>query len=125
MSCVMGNEISARVGLISPGGFHERGFHATAITGTFAAAAVSGRLQGLTAHQIQNALGIAGRQAAGLLEFFADGSLVKGIHPGWAAPSGIAPAALAEAGRTGPETGKAAGRERGVQIGRARGGRAT
>src|SRR3546814_20906883 len=34
-------------------------------------------------------------------DLFADGSLVKGMHPGWAAHSGIATAALAEAGMTG------------------------
>ena len=52
--------------------------------------------------QAANALGIAGSQAAGSMEFLADGSLTKQFHAGWAAHSGLMAALLAREGLTGP-----------------------
>jgi 2-methylcitrate dehydratase PrpD len=42
--------------------------------------------------------------ASGLLEFLADGSATKRLHPGWAAHSGVMAARLAAHGATGPAT---------------------
>src|SRR5690606_5613618 len=50
------------------------------------------------------ALGIVGTQAAGLVEWRADGSWIKRLHPGMAAQSGVHSALLAQQGFTGPET---------------------
>jgi 2-methylcitrate dehydratase PrpD len=61
-------------------------------------------IRGMSEDQAVSALGIAGSQASGLLEFLSDGSTVKALHPGWAAHTGIAAVALSEAGMTGPET---------------------
>lgn len=101
-AAVAGYEISSRVGLASPGGFHLRGFHPTSVCGVFAAAAAAARLRGLDAERTANALGIAGSQASGLMEFLADGSQTKPLHAGWAAFAGIVAAALAAHGATGP-----------------------
>lgn len=101
---VAGNEVVIRLGLIAGAGFHARGFHPTAVCGVFGAAAAAAKLAGLTAEQTTNALGIAGSMASGLLEFLADGSATKRLHPGWAAHSGIMAARLAEHGATGPAT---------------------
>lgn len=101
-AAVGGYEISSRIGLANPGAMHRRGFHPTSVCGVFAAAAASARLRGLSAAQTANALGIAGSQACGLMEFLADGSQTKPLHAGWAAFAGITAAALAAHGATGP-----------------------
>ncbi len=101
-AAVGGYEISSRIGLANPGALHLRGFHPTSVCGVFAAAAAAARLRGLSAEQTANALGIAGSQASGLMEFLADGSQTKPLHAGWAAFAGITAAALAAHGATGP-----------------------
>jgi 2-methylcitrate dehydratase PrpD len=50
---------------------------------------------------MQNAIGTAGTQAAGLWEFNADGTMSKHLHPGKAAFNGVLAADLANAGFTG------------------------
>src|SRR5262249_52723817 len=54
--------------------------------------------------QLTHALGIAGSQASGSMEFLADGAWTKRLHPGWAACAGLHAAALARAGFTAPHT---------------------
>ena len=63
---------------------------------------VGGRLAGLSPAQLADALGLAGSQAAGSLEFLTDGTWAKRIHAGWAAHSGVVAARLAAAGFSGP-----------------------
>ncbi|MEJ2885572.1 MmgE/PrpD family protein [Actinomycetospora aeridis] len=99
---VLGVEVSARVGLGGAGGFHDVGFHPTAVAGAFGAAVAAGRLTGLDAAGLAAAQGVVGSMAAGLLEFLEDGSWTKRLHPGWAAMSGLTAAAFAKAGWTGP-----------------------
>jgi 2-methylcitrate dehydratase PrpD len=53
---------------------------------------------------MQHALGVAGSQAAGSMEFLADGAYTKRFHPGWAAHSGIIAALLARDDFSGPGT---------------------
>jgi 2-methylcitrate dehydratase PrpD len=97
-------EVMCRVGLAVPGAFHARHFHPTALAGSFGAAAAAGRLHGLTEEGLVHAFGICGSQAAGVIEYLADGSWTKRLHPGWAAHAGVTAALLARAGFTGPET---------------------
>jgi 2-methylcitrate dehydratase PrpD len=101
---VAGSETSTRVGMAAGGRFHAHGFHATGVCGVFAAAAAAARLRGLDAATTTHALGIAGSMASGLLEFLADGSETKRLHPGWAAHAGLTAARLAAHGATGPST---------------------
>jgi len=101
---VAGVEVMCRVGLAVPGRFHARHYHPTSLAGSFAAAAVAGRLYGLDEDQLVNAFGICGSQASGIIEYLADGSWTKRLHPGWAAHAGVTAALLAHAGFTGPET---------------------
>ena len=54
--------------------------------------------------QLVDAMGIAGSMASGIIEYLADGSWTKRMHPGWAAQSGLRAALLARAGFTGPRT---------------------
>ena len=95
-------EVMCRVGLAVPGALHARHFHPTAITGSFAAAAAAARLQRLSEDQLVHAFGICGSQAAGIIEYLADGSWTKRLHPGWAAHAGVTATLLARAGFTGP-----------------------
>ncbi len=101
---IAGVEVMCRVGLAVPGKFHARNFHPTALTGSFAAAAASGKLYGLTENQLVHAFGICGSQASGIIEYLADGSWTKRLHPGWAAHAGVVAALLAQSGFTGPQS---------------------
>lgn len=101
-AAVAGYEIGSRIGLAAPGQFHLRGWHPTSVCGVFAAAAAAAKLRKLDAGQTANALGIAGSQSSGILEFLADGSQTKPLHAGWASLAGIIAASLAANGGTGP-----------------------
>jgi 2-methylcitrate dehydratase PrpD len=101
-AAAVGYELICRIAAASPHGFHARGLHATGVVGPLAAAAVAGRLLGLDAATLTEALGIAGSSAAGLLEFLGTGAATKQLHPGMAAANGILAARLAAAGATGP-----------------------
>jgi len=98
----IGNEISCRVGSVSSGELHKRGFHPTGLFATFGAAYLAGKILGLDAEAQARAAGIAGSFASGLLECWVDGTQTKFLHPGWSAQSGITAALLARAGVTGP-----------------------
>lgn len=103
-------EISVRLGMAAYDDerrnnvFFEKGLHATSICGTLAAAVAAARLARLDADGIASALGIAASMGAGLLEANRAGGTVKRVHCGWAAHAGLAAAALAAAGITGPPT---------------------
>ncbi|MBM4448927.1 MAG: MmgE/PrpD family protein, partial [Chloroflexi bacterium] len=102
---IVGYEVMTRLGkALNPSRHYARGFHPTATCGVFGAAAAAAKILGLDLKQTTNALGIAGSQAAGSMEFLADGSLTKRFHAGWAAHSGIIAALLAARGFTGPAT---------------------
>src|SRR5882762_3249846 len=101
---VAGVEVMCRVGLAVPGRFHARHYHPTALAGTFGAAAAAGKLYGLSEDEMARAFGICGSQAAGIIEYLADGSWTKRLHAGWAAHAGTIAALLAQSGFTGPET---------------------
>ncbi|TMK53725.1 MAG: MmgE/PrpD family protein [Actinobacteria bacterium] len=103
-AAVAGYEVATRIGAAAPGRFHVRGQHTTGLCGTFGAAAVAGRLWGLTSDEIAQAFGIAGSQSSGLFAYLSDGSETKRLHAGWAAHGGIVAADLARRGFTGPST---------------------
>src|SRR5262249_13191366 len=81
-----------------------RGFHAPGTTGPFGATIACGKLMGLDAERMRNALGIAGSLSCGLMEFARSGTgaMVKRLHLGRAAESGVLAASLAGDGFTGP-----------------------
>ncbi len=98
----LGNEISCRVGSVSSGELHKRGFHPTGLFATFGSAYLASKLLGLNSAQMASAAGIAGSFASGLLECWVDGTQTKFLHPGWSGQSGIVAALLARSGTTGP-----------------------
>lgn len=102
---VVGYEIMIRLGkALGPKEHYGRGFHPTGTCGTFGATAAAAKIFGLNEEQLVNAFGIAGSQAAGSMEFLAQGAWTKRMHPGWAAHNGIIAALLAKKGFKGPLT---------------------
>lgn len=95
-------ETGCRLALGGAGEFTRRGFHATAVCGTFAATAAAGRLCRVDHAALVNALGLSGSMAAGVLEFGT--SWLKRLHPGWSAHSGLSAVVLGRAGFLGPDT---------------------
>nr|WP_087574307.1 MULTISPECIES: MmgE/PrpD family protein [unclassified Sphingomonas]AJW29594.1 MmgE/PrpD family protein [Sphingomonas sp. JE1] len=102
LAVATGSEAVCRLGIIAPGAMHRRGYHPTGIFCPFGAALAAGGLMRMSRDAMVSALGIAGSQAAGLLECWVDGSWAKVMHPGWAAHSAIVALRLARAGFTGP-----------------------
>lgn len=104
-AAVAGYEAAARLAMaLGPARHYARGFHPTGTCGAFGAAAAAGLVLGLDAEGVASAFGIAGSQGAGSLEFLADGSWTKRLHPGWAACAGVHAAALARAGFRAPHS---------------------
>lgn len=77
---IAGWEIGARVGIASKGTFHKKGFHTTAIAGTFAATAAVCVLMQCNKEECINALGFAASFASGVNEFLSNGSNSKVLH---------------------------------------------
>ena len=103
-SIVVGYQVAIALGMMVNPGHRSRGFHSTGTCGTLGAAAAACKAMDLSETQITNALGLAGTQAAGLLESDHSGSMGKHLHTGRAAQSGILSALLARNGFTGAET---------------------
>ena len=82
----------------------EAGFHGPGTNGPFGAAMAAGKAMWLGEEGLVNALGIAGSQGAGLMEFAKEGAMTKRLHLGRAAQTGLESALLADKGFTGPST---------------------
>lgn len=96
----VGYEIGLRIGNAATMSLFLNGFHPQGTSGAFVAAATAGKLLQLDAEQMQNALGIAGSMAAGLMAA-QEGAMVKRLHAGRAAQGGLLAAQLAKRGFTG------------------------
>lgn len=101
---VAGYDVFVRVASSVNPSHLERGFHTTGTCGTLAAAAAATKLFKLNTEETENALGLAGIQAAGLLEVTVDGQMAKPLHPGKSAQGGVLAALLAKNGVKGPKT---------------------
>ena len=87
---IAGVEVMCRVGLAVPGALHARHFHPTAHhrRASRAAAAAGEAPRPLPRTSSSHAFGICGSQAGGIIEYLADGSWTKRLHPGWARARG-------------------------------------
>lgn len=102
-AAALGYDVMVRLGRALKASEHYRhGFHPTGTCGVFGAASVVSSILGLDQEGHARALGIAGSQTAGSLEFLTDGSWTKRLHPGWAAHSGLLAALMAREGFLGP-----------------------
>lgn len=97
---VAGYEVGTRAGNAATTRLFLNGFHPQGTTGTFAAGATAGRLLRLPPAAMQHTLGIAGSMASGLMAA-QEGAMVKRLHAGRAAQSGVYAALLAARGFTG------------------------
>lgn len=97
---VAGYEIGPRVGIAMGQEHIGQGWHSGATVGVFSAAAGAARGLRLSPDKTVHALGIAGTQSAGLMAA-QYGSMIKRVHTGRAAQSGLYGALLADAGMTG------------------------
>src|SRR5258708_6018900 len=99
-AAVAGYEVGPRVGMCMGQEHIVQGWHSGATVGVFSAAAGAAAALKLSPQQTVHALGIAGTQAAGLMaaQF---GAMVKRMHAGRSAQSGLYGALLAERGFTG------------------------
>src|SRR5579871_1652440 len=99
-SAVAGYEIGPRVGMCMGPEHIAQGWHSGATVGVFSAAAGAAAALRLDAEKTVHALGIGGTQSAGLMaaQF---GAMVKRMHAGRAAQSGLYGALLAQNGFTG------------------------
>src|SRR5262245_12970926 len=88
VAAVAGYEAGVRVGEFL-GRSHYRVFHTTGTAGTLGAAAGAARLLRLDARQMQQCLGSAGTQAAGLWQFLRDAADSKQLHTAKAAANGL------------------------------------
>jgi len=99
-AAVAGYEVGPRVGLCMGPEHIGQGWHSGATLGVFSAAAAAAAALRLPQDAVVHALGIAGTQSAGLMAA-QYGAMVKRMHAGRAAQSGLYAALLAEAGFTG------------------------
>ena len=100
---LLGVEAECRIGNAVYPSHYDVGWHITATTGVFGAAAAAGRVLGLNEQQMVWALGIAATQSSGVREMF--GTMVKPMHPGNAARNGLLAAFLASKNFTSAEQG--------------------
>lgn len=100
----VGVEVMCRASLVAPKRIHEAGFHPTAVLGAMGAAAGVAAALGVDEKVFASAQGIAGSMASGIIEYLAEGTSTKRMHPGWAAQSGMRAVELARAGFEGPRT---------------------
>ena len=99
-AAIAGYEIGPRVGLCMGQEHIGQGWHSGATVGVFSAVAGAANLLELTPEETLHALGIAGTQSSGLMaaQF---GAMVKRMHAGKSAHSGLLAALLAKEGFTG------------------------
>jgi 2-methylcitrate dehydratase PrpD len=94
---VAGFEVGVRAGMSIGTSHLVKGFHPTGTSGAVAAAAAAGRAKGLRTRAMEHAISIGASQAAGLMSSQHE-SMVKRMHAGRAAQSGVYAAELAARG---------------------------
>ena len=102
---VLGYEVMIRLGrALGPQNSYKRGFHPTGTCGSFGSSVAVSKIMGLKREGMISAMGIAGSQAAGSMEYLAQGAWTKRFHAGWAALGGMVAAQLARKGFKGPSS---------------------
>ena len=100
LAMAIGAELHARFGLACYNSLG-KGWHPTMIFGTLSASVAAGRLLGLDAEGLSNALGMAYHQTGGSAQSMRDGVLSKRLGAGFAARNAVTGAVLAADGLTG------------------------
>jgi 2-methylcitrate dehydratase PrpD len=95
---IVGHEVAAWMAKALGPLHYRKGWHLSAIAGTFGATVGASRLLGLDVGQLRTALGAAASMASGLQRNF--GTMTKPLHSGLAARNGVLAAQLAKYGLT-------------------------
>lgn len=95
---VAGYEVAVSVAELLHPHASKRGFQTTPVAGTMGAAASAGRLLGLDADAMENALGIAASSSSGIFAYLTGGGNIKKLHPAHAAREGLLAALYAKQG---------------------------
>jgi 2-methylcitrate dehydratase PrpD len=100
-SAILGLEVGPRIGM-AMGGLQlvSRGWHCGSVYGVLSGVAGAGKIRRLNEDEFENAIGHAATQACGLMSAQFE-AMMKRMHSGMAARSGVLGAALASAGFTG------------------------
>lgn len=98
----IGNELTCRLGLAAPGKFHQKGFHPTAVFGTFGGIYAASRSLRLGPEKTADAIGIGGSLSNGLMASWEDGTAAKSMHAGFSALAAVNAALCAKNGISGP-----------------------
>ena len=101
-SFIFGSEVTIRLGEAFLGHGYNRGFHPTGTCGVFGAAAGAAKILNFEQDKIIRSLGVAGSQAAGLLEWNVHGSWTKRLQAGHASMCGVISSLLASKNFTAP-----------------------
>jgi len=104
LGIAVGCEVMCRGSLVAPKKIHKAGFHPTAVLGAMGAAAGVAAAMRCDEATFASAQGLAGSMAGGIIEYLAEGTWTKRMHPGWAAQAGIRAVELARGGFLGPRT---------------------
>jgi 2-methylcitrate dehydratase PrpD len=104
LGVAVGCEVMCRGSLVAPRKIHKAGFHPTAVLGAMGAAAGVAAALRVDDATFASAQGLAGSMASGIIEYLAEGTWTKRMHPGWAAQAGLRAVELARGGFLGPRT---------------------
>ncbi len=106
LGIVAGYEVMARLGLALGAEHNTRGYHTTGVAGPVAATVAAGIVLGLSVATMLSAIGIACSSAGGIKAFTqGTGGMVKRMHAGRAAETGVLACELAQRGFSGPLAG--------------------
>jgi 2-methylcitrate dehydratase PrpD len=104
LGIAVGCEVMCRGSTVAPKRIHKAGFHPTAVLGAMGAAAGVAAALRVDEKTFASAQGLAGSMAGGIIEYLAEGTWTKRMHPGWAAQAGLRAVELARNGFAGPRT---------------------
>ena len=103
LAIIAGYEMMSRLGWALGAEHNTRGFHTTGVAGPIAATVAVGVVLGLPRDTVLAAIGIACSSAGGIKAFTqGSGGMVKRMHAGRAAETGVLACELAQRGFTGP-----------------------
>ncbi len=100
---ITGDNLTSRIIAAESTGGLPPGWDSVGTTNSFGAAAIAGRIMGLTTKQIRNALGLAFNQMSGSMQNIWDGVPAFKLLQGLSSRNGIISAELAKAGWAGPD----------------------
>lgn len=101
IALVAGYEIASRVGAALGESTYDRGFHITPVAGIFGGTAAAALVNNFDATQLDQAFGLSGSQAAGSMQYLANGAWNKRFHPAFVSRAAVNSIALIGAGALG------------------------